>query len=121
MTKYEIKTDAFEFRMGYGRIPAMSGDEIYDTYMSGGFLNPKTECSFDTLDEAKAAFAEKFSGYGHTELVRGSAGYLLIGRMAWIEENEYDDDGEFDHGGDIWQFSAAPYDPEVSDDDDDED
>ena len=117
MTKFEIKTDSFEFRMGTreSAIQPMSADEVMDTYFScdtritSNGLDPEQRESFDSMDEAVAFFRKNYSGYGRTRLEHGNTQYLLRGQIAWIEENEYDDDGEFDQGSAVIEFSAEPY------------
>ena len=117
MTKFEIKTDSFEFRMGKRKseIPSMSADEIMDTYFScdtnitSNSLDPESRESFDSRDDAVEFFRNNYANYGSTKLEHGNTQYLLRGEIAWIEENEYDEDGEFDQGGAVIEFSAAPY------------
>lgn len=125
MTKFEIKTDSFEFRFGRSResVPAMSADEIFDTYLScddritSNSLDPVLEASFDSLEEAKSEFAKNYANYGCTRLEHGSVLWLLCGELAWIESNEYDDDGEFDQGGETFAVSAEAYEPEEDEED----
>lgn len=117
-TKFEIITDTFEFRFGRNEIPAMSADEIFETYQScddritSNSLDPRREASFDTEAEAREAFERDWRDYGETHVSSASIGKLLCGRMAWIEVNEYDEDGEFDQGGDVLELSAEAYEPE---------
>jgi len=121
MTKFEIKTDSFEFRF-YTRtrdeLPAMTAAEILETYQSGdtritsNSLDPETVGSFDSLEDAKKAFARFYANYGRTAARRADIGYNLAGELAWIEENEFDDDGEFIQGGVVYDYSAEPYEPE---------
>lgn len=119
MTKYEIFTDTFEFRL-WGdkeRIPSMSGDEIMETYFSGdtritsNSLDPVKQAAFDSYEDAEIEFGHSYANYGCTRLEKGNLKslYLLRGEIAWIEENEYDEDGEFDQGGTVLCFSAEPY------------
>lgn len=120
MPKFEIRTDHFEFRMGSmrDRIPAMSAEEILATHLScddritSNGIDPTIEASFDTLEEARAEFTRNYGRYGFTSLDRAGTGYLLSGSLAWIEENEYDDNGDFDQGGATYDVSAQPYEPE---------
>ena len=123
VTRYEIKTDSFEFRMGSRRsaIPSMSAAEIMDTYLScdtritSNGLDPDLRASFDSVAEAVKFFRVNYANYGSTRLERGSIGYLLRGEIAWIEQNDYDANGEFDQGGDVVEFAAEPYTAEESD------
>ena len=126
MTKFEIRTDAFEFRMGtkQSRISSMSASEIMDTYFSGDTRitsnsnDPAARESFDNEDIARAFFRKHYASYGRTRLERGSTEWLLRGKIAWLEQNEYDEDGEFDQGGGVLEFSAEPY--NATDDKDEE-
>ena len=55
MTKYEIKTDSFEFSNSRESWPSQTADDIIDLYHSPYEYNsPKLEASFESLDEAKA-------------------------------------------------------------------
>lgn len=117
MTKYEIMTDTFEARFGTSEasIQSMSAEDIFDSYISGGFSNsnnPQRVASFDTLEEAQAEFSKNYSGYGRTRAEKGFTFWLLRGKVAWIEENEYDEDGEFDQGGSVYSYSAVGYEKE---------
>lgn len=111
MTKFEIKTDSFEFRFGTSKnsIPEMSGAEVFDTYQMESANDPTLEASFDTLEEAQAEFSKSYSDYGTTYAEKGFTFWLLRGKVAWIEENEYDEDGEFDQGGWTHNVSAESY------------
>lgn len=113
-TRFEIKTDSFEFRFGKSKdsIPAMTADEVFDTYQMESANDPTLEASFDTLEEAQAEFSKNYSGYGTTYAEKGFTFWLLRGKVAWIEENEYDEDGEFDQGGCTYDFSAEAYEVE---------
>lgn len=114
MTKFEIRTDAFEFRFGTSKdsIPSMTADEVFDEYLSGNANDPVIEASFDTIEEADAEFQKHYSNYGSTSAVKGFSFWLLRGELAWIEENEYDEDGDFDQGGAVLAVSAFGYDKE---------
>ena len=108
MTKFEIKSDNFEFRFT-GHMPSQSAQEIFDQYLSGSANDPVLEASFDTLEEAKAEFAKNYANYGRTRLERNGKIGFLRGDLAWIEENEYDEDGEFDQNCGVWEISAEPF------------
>jgi len=115
MKKYEIKTDRFEFRFGTGKssVPTMSEQEIFDAYLAESANCPVVQDSFDRIQDAVRAFEEDhWDEYGDTYYEQGSTFALLVGRVAWIEENEYDEDGEFIQGGNVWTFSAEPYERE---------
>ena len=108
MTKFEIKTDRFEIRTS-ALLESQSADEVFDWYMEQDANCPTIEAAFDTLEDARREFTKNYADYGRTYHERGNVGYLLTGRVAWIEQNEYDEDGEFDQGGDVWEFSAQPF------------
>ena len=112
MTIFEIKTDNFEFRFGTYKnsIPSMTEQEVFDTYLGESCNDPTIRESFDTLEEAREEFSKNYSFYGSTYPEAGNVFWLLRGDLAWIEENEYDDDGEFISGSNVWEYSAQGYD-----------
>ena len=121
MTKFEIMTDSFEFRFTPGRpIPRMTEREILDTYFSldpritSNSIDPETVEAYDTEEDAREAFWTRWRDYGETRPARSAAGIpLLIGRLAFIQINDYDAEGEFDQGGDTLDlWSAEGYEPE---------
>lgn len=114
MTKFEIKTDHFELRFGTSRssIPAISADEIFEAYQDRTCNCPTIEASFDTLAEARAEFEKAYATRGTTRAEKGNNWWLLVGNVFWIEENWYDEDGEFDQGGWTYDFSAEAYEAE---------
>lgn len=108
MKKYEIRTDTYELT---SKLPfeTLTGDEIFREYIeSGGDFDPVIEGSYDTLEEARAAFAA-YADYGSSRQERYHKSYLLRGRLAWIEENDYDEDGDWVSGGDTYDVSAQSY------------
>ena len=109
MTKYEIKRDTFEFRFGTYKdsIPAMSSKEIFDMYLSRTNY-PEPLYSYDTEAEALACFDPMASTWAE----KGNVFWLLRGEVRYIEINEYDEDGEFDRGGDILVYAAEAYEKE---------
>ena len=113
MTRYEIKKDRFEFRFGRykGSIPSMTADEVFSMYLTGTANDPETVGSYDTKEEALAALEQ----HKHDSVTYPQAGFvfwLLVGEVVFIEINEYDEDGEFDMGGDILKYSACGYEKE---------
>ena len=114
MKKYEIKTDSFQFRFGTSRssIPAMDAGEVFDAYLQGSANEPDRETSFDTLAEAQEVFKRDYASYGSTYAEKSNVFWILRGDVAWIEENDYDENGEFDQGGTVADFSAEGYEPE---------
>ena len=118
--KYEIKTDRFQFRFGTYResIPTMSADEVFDTYQScdtritSNSLDPTTEASYNTEEEAREAFRRDYANYASTVAEKGYTFWTLRGEIAWIEQVWYDDDGEFDQSI-VLEFSAEGYNAET--------
>lgn len=108
MTKYEICTAGFEIRCGTKRnsIPSYTEWELFDE---------ANECcydvvaSFDTEEDAVEFFNKNYKDYGRTWVEHGSVFWLLVGCVAWIEVNNYDDNGEFDSGDSVIALSAEPY------------
>ena len=111
MTKFEIKTDSFEFRFGTYKdsIPEMTAQEIFDSYLDGTCNDPTLKESFNTIEEAKAEFNKNYANYGRTRAEKGNVFWLLLGDVAWIEEVEYDEDGEFDQYICTYDISAEGY------------
>ena len=111
MTKFEIKTDDFEFRFGTFKesIPAMSAQEVFDFYMDGTCNDPRTAASFDTLKEAKEEFNKYYANYGRTNAEKSNVFWLLRGEIAWIEANDYDEDGEFNQSDGTYDISAEAW------------
>ncbi len=109
MTKYEIKRDDFEFRFGThkGTIPSMTAQEVFDEYLSGSANDPEIVESFDSEDEAREALK---AHTGRTWAEHGNVFWLLRGEVYFIEVSTYDEDGEFDQGGDILDIAAEGYD-----------
>lgn len=123
MTKYEILTDSFEFHFGTSatKIPSFTADEIFDTYMScdtritSNSLDPEHAASFDTAEEALAEFRAHYADYGTTRLEKGNVIYLLCGRLAWVEQNDYNDDGDLIDCYGVLALSAEPYEAQKAD------
>jgi len=112
MKKYEIMTANFEFRFSIGRpIPSQTADEIFDTYLDQADLNPHREAVYTDEAEALKAFSAEFGSYGYTREEKSYNGFpLLVGQLAYLEANIYDDDDdEFIQGDSILAFAAAPY------------
>ncbi len=114
MTRFEIMTDRFEFRFGKSieSIPAMDAGAVFSAYQMESASEPTLEASFATQEEAEKEFARNYAEYGSTSAKKGFVFWLLCGRVAWLEENEYDDDGEFDQGGAVLAWSAEGYEKE---------
>lgn len=114
MTKYEVFTDTFEFRFGTykGSIPSMTVGEVWMEYNCQSCNDPVRVASFDTLEDALAFFRENYDDYGRTWAEKGCVFWLLRGQVAWIDGNEYDEDGNFVDGGVLYECSAEPYEKE---------
>lgn len=116
MKKYEIRTGHFEFQFGKSKdsIPAATADEIFGWYTEETVADPTIRASFDTLGEALEEFKKYYADYGRTYPQKGMVWWLLVGDLAWIEENTYTEDGDFDQGGDVYDISAQAYEPKDS-------
>jgi hypothetical protein len=111
MTKYEIVTDQFEMKLGTCRDSrSLTSRDVFDEGWALDGSCPRTVASYEDRDAALAAFRTDWADYGSTDAQRSYyGGWLLTGRIARLVVNEYDDDGEFDQGGDVIEFSAEPY------------
>ena len=111
MKKYEIYTDSFEFRFGKykGSIPSMSMSDVWMEYNCQSANTPVLVASFENLEEALDFFRENYAGYGRTWAEKGNVWWLLRGEVAWLDANEYDEDGYFDQGGDLYEYSTESY------------
>lgn len=111
MRKYEIYTDSFEIKFGRleSSIPATDAETVFRWYLNELDDNRRLRASFETLEEAQAEFGKAYSDYGRTYPTRGVASWLLCGELAWIEENEYTDDGDFDQNIAYHDVSAQGY------------
>lgn len=91
MVKYELIRRSKEFTYKT-RNEIKSGCTMYDS-------DPEKLKSFDELKEAKTEL-EKYK----TEIQHSGNIYTVTEYM--IEQNEYDDDGEWVNGGDVWEIST---------------
>lgn len=107
MTKYDLYTERFEFRTERGL--EWTTQDIIDAYDREGNRFPTLIAQADTLEEIIPLF-EKESRGARTDEVQGYCNRVfLTGEMYWVEENEYDDDGEFDQGGGWIKYRVIPY------------
>lgn len=113
-TRYEIYEDVFEFRFGKYKdsIPEMSASEVEQMYFEQTSHEPFLVRSFDNAADAVQYFRENFSQHADTRAVKENVFWLLYGHIAYLEENQYDDDGWFDQGGAIWGTAVAGYEKE---------
>lgn len=88
MKKFEIKKRTVEIK---NRKEIQPGCADVDT-------EPVLIESFDKLEDAKAALKNYKSD------IRQMSGYYFVTEYS-VEENEYDEDGEFVSGTDIWCYS----------------
>lgn len=112
MTKYEVKADRFEIRAN--GISELTAQEIFELYESGTANSPTLLNSCDSMESAQSIFEEE----KYRATTRAEHGFifpLIVGTIVWIEQNEYDEDGEFLYGGDIIEFFAEPYNIESED------
>lgn len=98
MTKFEIKKDSIEV-LWKNRKVIKEGIVI-----DSDNQNPELINSYDTLEEASKAI----KNYNTTiRELSGSAGKYYLVEEYYIEENVYDEDGEFERCDGIWEFSKT--------------
>ena len=109
MKKYEIIKTEKEFTYKE-RNDIETGCTTYE--------DPEILASFETLDEAKEALKK----YETETWIGSSAHYNSLATIAEysIQENEYDEDGEWISGGDVWDTTELPSNPfdDAGDEDD---
>ena len=103
MKKFDVYEENFEFRADL-RSTGASAEQIWEWYQDADNRDPQLKGSFDSLEEARAELRHVQPYSSHQ---RGFVFWLVTGRLGWIEENEYDDDGEFDQMNCIWDISVA--------------
>lgn len=111
MKKYEIIKDRFEFRLSR---PAHSNTrtaaDIFDEYLVGSDDNGREVLGvYDTADAALEDFRQHYGRMAYTSASDGWACRLLVGEIVFVEINEYDENGEFDQGGDVMDYAAQPW------------
>ena len=111
MIRYQIYTDTFEFRFGTAKesIPELSLFDVWDMYLEQSFICPAGERAFASNEEAVNYFEENYADYGTTWAEKGFTFWVLRGRIAFLLEEEYYDDGEFDQYLGTLCISAEPY------------
>lgn len=97
MIKYEIKK-------GYEEVSWKDRKKIMPgiTVDTDGDKEPELIAEFDTLEEARKELKKYESSIW---LLSGGAGAYYGIEEYYIEENEYEEDGEWVDGGSIWEFS----------------
>lgn len=104
MIKYSVYEENFEFHGDY-RQTGLTERDIIDLYQGLSFTAPILLGSFDTLDEARATLKTVCPATYHSDAARGG---LAVGRLGYIAEEEYDEDGEFDQCSTIWDYAVEP-------------
>lgn len=110
MIKFDVYEENFEFRADLRRTGA-TAEQIWNWYQDADNRDPQRKGSFDSLEEARAELQHIHPYSSHQ---RGFALQLVVGRLGWIEENEYDEDGEFDQSIAIWDVEVADLEKESS-------
>ena len=106
MIKYTVYTDSFEIRLRTKEATLSAGD-VFTAYMEQGDHSPRPVAVFDTEEQAVAAMKKALVRTDCDSSFYG--GYLLTGVLAYVEQAEYDEDGEFIQGGDICEYAAKGY------------
>lgn len=111
MRKYEICTNDFQIRCGTKKssIPSYTAWELYDEANYNDCYAYELQASFDTQAEAREFFDKHYKDYGRTWAEKGNVFWILRGRLAWIEIDIYDENGEFDSYDGTIELSAEPY------------
>ena len=104
MKRYELLERTAEIRDKSAIKPGCTVDVAFST--PGYEDDPTVLESFDSLDEAKKALA---SFESNIRELSGSIGRYYEVTEYMIEENEYDEDGEWCGGGDIWDFTPMTF------------
>ncbi len=104
MYKYELLKRTAKIRDKNAIVPGCTVDVALST--PGYCDNPTVLEYFDSLDEAKKTLASFESNIRELSDHIGRRYYLVTEYM--VEENEYDEDGDWCGGGDDWDFSHMP-------------
>lgn len=107
--KYEIYKDNFECMRNASRfkIPSMNANDIWYEYNCKSWRYPELVESFDSEDDARAAF-ENYKKDASTALYSGFALYFLNCEVVFLCKNEYDECGDIDCGETI-DRAAEPF------------
>ncbi|MDD6667769.1 MAG: hypothetical protein PUE58_07450 [Lachnospiraceae bacterium] len=109
MKKFEIVEHTEEIKNKSAIVPGCTeSPEIYESHTN---IDKKILKSFDTLEKAKTELENYVASISKES---GSAGTYYLVTEYMIEENDYDEDGEWISGGDIWEFSKFPNDYYIS-------
>lgn len=104
MKKYELIERTAEFKDKRAIKPGCTVDIALST--PGYDEDPEILQSFDSLDEAKKALATFETNIQELSDHIGRRYYLVTEYM--VEENNYDEEGDWVSGGDDWAFSKMP-------------
>lgn len=106
---YEIREEECEIPVKRGeRLPdVVSAQEIADRYFALTDFESNVIERYDTLDEAREAL-KKFEKKASTYYYQNNGSRFFAVDIYYIEENEYDEDGDIISGGDVWECAASP-------------
>ena len=100
--KYIRREDMKKFEIVKNTIEVKKGTEYRQGITQNVELNrdqyPEILESFSTLEEAKTALKN------YTSEVEDYSTYLMITEY-FIQENQYDEDGDWEAGGDVWEYA----------------
>lgn len=99
----------FEIRKNVAEVRKKSEIKIGVT-LAQDFQEPEVLESFDTKEEALEALKEYKSSY---ERMDGYHAPYYIVEEVYVEENIYDEDGEWIEGGDVWEFAEDEWTPRI--------
>ena len=97
----------FEIKKGYLEINKSHKDRVAQGVVCSNDENAQVLTSFNSLDEAKKYFEDN---HFFTDISFRSGKFYEINEY-WIEENTYDEEGEWCEGGDVWEISKFPISP----------
>lgn len=129
MKRYDIITDHFEINLNDKRSPAyhahirhgLTADEILTLCTQADNGQHVIE-SYTDLDAARTALAKRWAPRANTRFLHSFSGTpLLVGDYYAIEENDYDEDGEWVGVGDLWDSAVEPYELSTDADEDEGD
>ena len=109
MKRYEIMRARFEFDYpvkSQSKLPEYTTDEIFDEVMRKCYESDRL-ASLDNEIDAREMFAAYRNNTTHAE--RTWTGWAIIGTCSWIEENEYDEDGEIVQTLSVLDYDAEPF------------
>lgn len=85
-----------------------TSQELWEAYERQSFRNPECVGLYDTIEEAKEAYAFE-ARYLCTSKQRGfGSTVFLMADFVYLQEEEWEDD-EFIQAPSIWQYAVEPY------------